>query len=64
MCTISRAEGVDVVERFLREHDDFSADELASERPELGGARSGPGVQLLPDRDGTDGFFIARLRRR
>jgi 16S rRNA (cytosine967-C5)-methyltransferase len=64
VCTISRAEGVDVVEGFLREHGDFSPDDLISERPELAGAESGPGVQLLPHRDGTDGFFIARLRRR
>jgi 16S rRNA (cytosine967-C5)-methyltransferase len=64
VCTISRAEGVDVVEAFLREHDDFSPDDLISERPELGGAEWGPGVQLLPHRDGTDGFFIARLVRR
>jgi 16S rRNA (cytosine967-C5)-methyltransferase len=64
VCTISRAEGVDVVEEFLREHDDFSPDDLISERPELGGAEWGPGVQLLPHRDGTDGFFIARLVRR
>jgi len=48
VCTISRVESEDVVEGFLREHGDFSL-----ERP----------VQLLPHRDGTDGFFIARLRR-
>jgi 16S rRNA (cytosine967-C5)-methyltransferase len=64
VCTISRAEGVDLVERFLGEHDEFGADRLDSECPELRGTRSGPGIQLLPHRDGTDGFFIARLRRR
>jgi 16S rRNA (cytosine967-C5)-methyltransferase len=65
VCTISRAEGVDVVDGFLREHGDFSADDLVAERPgEPTGVRSGRGVQLLPHRDGTDGFFIARLRRR
>ena len=63
-CTISRAEGVDLVERFLGEDAEFSADQLDSELPELRGDRSGPGVQLLPHRDRTDGFFIARLRRR
>jgi len=47
--TISSAEGQDVVERFLEQH------------PEFGGEES---TQLLPHRDGTDGFFIARLRRR
>ncbi len=49
VCTISQAEGVRVVEAFLDVHPDFSAD--------------GAPVQLLPDRDRTDGFFIARLRR-
>jgi 16S rRNA (cytosine967-C5)-methyltransferase len=48
VCTISRAEGQEVVERFLGEHPDFSADGV---------------LQLLPHRDRTDGFFIARLRR-
>ncbi|HYB30213.1 MAG TPA: 16S rRNA (cytosine(967)-C(5))-methyltransferase RsmB [Solirubrobacteraceae bacterium] len=49
VCTISRAEGHEVVERFLDEHADFSAERL---------------TQLLPHRDRTDGFFIARLQRR
>jgi 16S rRNA (cytosine967-C5)-methyltransferase len=64
VCTISRAEGPDLVEAFLSEHPDLEADDLDSEWPDLGVARSGPGVQLLPHREGTDGFFIARLRRR
>jgi 16S rRNA (cytosine967-C5)-methyltransferase len=64
VCTISRAEGADVAEGFLREHGDFSADDLVAETPEPAGARASPGIQLLPHRDGTDGFFIARLRRR
>lgn len=49
VCTISRAEGEGVVERFLAEHSDFTTDEA---------------LQLLPHRDGTDGFYIARLSRR
>lgn len=49
VCTISPAESEDVIGPFLREHGDFAAE---------------PPVQLLPHRDGTDGFFIARLRRR
>ena len=64
VCTISRAEGPDLVEAFLEGRSDYSAEPIDEERPELRHARSGPGVQLLPHRDGTDGFFIARLRRR
>lgn len=47
-CTISPQENEHVVERFLAGHDDF-----ALERRHL----------LLPHRDGTDGFFLARLTR-
>jgi 16S rRNA (cytosine967-C5)-methyltransferase len=48
VCTISWAEGEGVIERFLAAHDDFELEEH---------------FQLLPHRHGTDGFFIARLRR-
>jgi 16S rRNA (cytosine967-C5)-methyltransferase len=48
VCTISRTEGEEVIERFLNAHPEFTAVHLR---------------QLLPHRDGTDGFFIARLRR-
>lgn len=48
VCTISRAESEDVVEHFLSDHKDFQLDSAR---------------QLLPHRDGTDGFFIARLKR-
>ena len=50
VCTISKAEGEAVVDAFLDEHgDDFVSDGR---------------WQLLPSRDGTDGFFLSRLRRR
>jgi 16S rRNA (cytosine967-C5)-methyltransferase len=61
VCTISRAEGIDVVQGFLREHPDFSAEDPAPRR--WSHAEQQPYLQLLPHRDGTDGFFIARLRR-
>jgi 16S rRNA (cytosine967-C5)-methyltransferase len=63
VCTISRAEGPDLVDGFLAEHPEFAAEPLAAEHPALRDAKWGPGVQLLPHREGTDGFFIARLRR-
>ena len=64
VCTISRQEGELVLERFLREHRDFDAEDLAGELPEWSAAAAGPYLQLLPSREGTDGFFIARCRRR
>ncbi|HEY2770313.1 MAG TPA: RsmB/NOP family class I SAM-dependent RNA methyltransferase, partial [Solirubrobacteraceae bacterium] len=63
VCTISAAEGEGVVNGFLREHPEFTADDLGEEYPEWGHPAGPPFLQLLPDRDGTDGFFIARLRR-
>jgi 16S rRNA (cytosine967-C5)-methyltransferase len=48
-CTISPRENEDRVTAFLDTNPEFSAD--------------GEFRQLLPHRDGTDGFFIARLRR-
>jgi 16S rRNA (cytosine967-C5)-methyltransferase len=48
VCTISRAEGNELVDRFLAEHTDFAIERR---------------LQLLPHTEGTDGFFIARLRR-
>jgi 16S rRNA (cytosine967-C5)-methyltransferase len=48
VCTISSAESEQVVGRLLRDRPEFEVEELR---------------QLLPDRDGTDGFYISRLRR-
>jgi 16S rRNA (cytosine967-C5)-methyltransferase len=62
-CTISPAENEAVVLAFLAERSDFVADDLRSDAP----LWDHPGVarfaQTLPHRDGTEGFFIARLRR-
>jgi 16S rRNA (cytosine967-C5)-methyltransferase len=48
-CTISPAENELAVERFLAGHGDFELEET---------------VRLLPHRDLTDGFYVARLRKR
>jgi 16S rRNA (cytosine967-C5)-methyltransferase len=63
VCTISAAEGQGVIDAFLAGHPEFSADPLAPRHPEYAGAAQGPYLQLRPDREGTDGFFIARLTR-
>jgi 16S rRNA (cytosine967-C5)-methyltransferase len=60
VCTISTVEGERQVEAFLERQAEFAADELAAE---YGFPPAGPHLQLMPDRDGTDGFFIARVRR-
>lgn len=63
VCTISRQEGEQVVERFLRAHPGFAADDLGARYPAWRHDRQPSSLQLLPHRDHTDGFFIARLRR-
>ncbi len=62
-CTISPAENARQVERFLAAHDDFSADDLSREWPSLSDAAMPAFLQTLPHRDGTSGFFLARLRK-
>jgi 16S rRNA (cytosine967-C5)-methyltransferase len=62
-CTISPAENEAVVQAFLAERRDFRADDLRSDAP-LWDHASVPGfAQTLPHRDGTEGFFFARIRR-
>lgn len=63
VCTISVAEGRRVIDSFLSGHPEFSADELGLEHPDWAEGGDSQHLQLLPHRDGTDGFFIARLRR-
>ena len=62
-CTISPAENERQIAAFLERRRDFTPDELPSDLP-VWDHPSVPGfLQTLPHRDGTDGFFIARLRR-
>ncbi len=73
VCTLTRAETLDVVERFLAGEPGnaqrparggaWSLDDLGAARPALRHPGNGAFVQTLPPRDGTSGFFVARLRR-
>jgi 16S rRNA (cytosine967-C5)-methyltransferase len=62
-CTISPSENEDQVHNFLARHPEFEADDVANELPEFRHPRAPRFLQLLPHVQGTDGFFIARLRR-
>ena len=64
VCTISRPEGPGALERFLKANPDYEAEDLGAAFADWSHADGEPYLQLLPHRDGTDGFFIARLRRR
>ena len=61
-CTIERAENEDVVEEFLSQNEDFTLENVGELLPLK--KRTEKMLQLYPQRDGTDGFFIARMRRR
>ncbi|WP_405341911.1 16S rRNA (cytosine(967)-C(5))-methyltransferase RsmB [Ruminococcus sp.] len=64
-CTLRKAENHDIIRRFLEEHPDFigepinlpnGIDRMIKEKPHC--------LTLLPGLYDTDGFFIAKLRRR
>ena len=58
-CTVLRRENREQVAAFLARHPEFSGEDFA-----LGELRSSGGCyDFWPQRDGTDGFFAARLRR-
>ncbi|GIQ65671.1 hypothetical protein PACILC2_42390 [Paenibacillus cisolokensis] len=71
-CTIEPEENENQIARFLERHPEFAADPAWPERTLAALRRAGaigggpfPGMaQILPHHFGSDGFFIARLRRR
>jgi 16S rRNA (cytosine967-C5)-methyltransferase len=58
VCSLLDAEGADQVDRFLAAHPGWSAEPLSLPF----GRPRGAGLRLTPSHDGTDGFFVARLR--
>lgn len=60
-CTILQEENQQVVEQFLARHGAFA---LCPFDTPLTGPVPGGMVQLLPHRHGTDGFFVAKMRRK
>jgi len=71
-CSVLASEGADQIDRFLRDAPDLEAANIGDIWADTVGAAGGgacpphaPGhLQLLPGRDGTDGFFIAVLQAR
>ncbi len=57
VCSLLDAEGTDQVSWFLGAHPGWTLETL--DLP--AGAKHGHGIRLEPGRDGTDGFFVARL---
>ena len=52
-----------MIDAFLADRGDFEADDLRAEHPVWQHPSVPSHLQTLPHRDGTEGFFIARLRR-
>ena len=61
-CTLLRRENEAVVEAFLKLHSDFSLEPLTL--PEVFPKNTSGMLTLVPGQYDTDGFFIARLRRK
>lgn len=59
-CTLNREENEGVVRLFMKKNGQFQLEDSAKHLPF---PAEGPMVTLLPFRDGTDGFFMARLRK-
>jgi 16S rRNA (cytosine967-C5)-methyltransferase len=64
-CTILPEENENVVNEFLHANENFEAVDIAQYLPAgLAVHAKGGMLQTYPNRDGIDGFFIARLRRK
>lgn len=60
-CTMEACENAAVVNAFLETHTDFALEETGRFLPVQKTAERM--VQIMPEADGPDGFFIARMRR-
>lgn len=64
-CTVLPEENEYMVKEFLDCHSEFAEDDIAPFLPEgLKNYAKGCMVQLFPNRDGIDGFFVARLMKK
>jgi 16S rRNA (cytosine967-C5)-methyltransferase len=64
-CSMLKDENERQIAAFLDSHPGFEMDALPETIPAALRQQTGPhGLQLLPHRDGVEGFFVARMRRR
>ena len=61
-CTVLKAENQEIVEAFLKKHEDFYTEPL--DLPEVFPKNETGMLTLIPGEYDTDGFFICRLRRK
>ncbi len=63
-CSVLKDENVRQAEAFLSRHPEFELLPLPESIPAQFRQHEGTGLQLLPDRDGVEGFYICRMRRK
>lgn len=63
-CSVLKDENVRQIEAFLARHPEFIVDALPETIPERFRQYADVGLQLLPDRDHVEGFYICRMRRK
>lgn len=65
-CTVLPEENSDQAAWFIKEHPDFELDDIRPMLPDTLADRleQNAMIQLFPNRDGIDGFFIAKFRKR
>ncbi|MBQ8202097.1 MAG: 16S rRNA (cytosine(967)-C(5))-methyltransferase RsmB [Clostridia bacterium] len=63
-CSVLKDENVRQAEAFLARHPEFELVSLPESIPAEFRQHEGVGLQLLPDRDGVEGFYICRMRRK
>ena len=63
-CSVLREENEEQISAFLDKHPEFAAEKLPASIPERYRQHERTGLQLLEYRDGTEGFYICRMRRK
>ena len=63
-CSILKEENENQARAFLIRHPEFAAEKLPETIPARYRQHEGTGLQLLPYRDGVEGFYICRMRRK
>lgn len=63
-CSVLKDENVRQAQAFLARHPEFELAPLPESIPAEFREKADVGLQLLPNRDGVEGFYICRMRRR
>lgn len=63
-CSVLKEENVRQVEAFLARHPEFELAKLPESIPAEFRQHEDVGLQLLPSRDGVEGFYICRMKRK